>query len=332
MKKIYIIAEIGINHDGKTKNIIKLIRSAKEAGASAVKFQLYQAKTLASKNNKIKNYFYNGKRKETIYEMWKRLEIKKKQLKIIESTTKILGIDLIFSIFDIESLNLLKNIKYKFIKIASSDINDFFLIDKIKLLKKPIIISTGMASKKEIANLLNRLKRNKVFLLHCVSLYPCSLKYINLRRMEKLSKTFKKIIGFSDHTIGIEASLLAMTMNAKIIEKHFTLNKKMEGPDHKLSADQNDLKIICNFAKNLKLMKGSGNIYPSKKELEIKKIARKSIYAKNNIKINQKINLKNIELRRPESFLTTGDINKIIGKKSIKEIEAGESLKKEFFI
>ena len=284
MKNPYIIAEIGINHDGRSANIKKLIYSAKRAGANAVKFQLFKAESLSDKNSKIKSTLYR-KRKETLYQMWCRLEITKTQLELIKKITNKIKLDLIFSVFDEYSLNRLKNFKLKFLKIASSDITDIMMLKKINLMKNiSIILSTGMSNKKEITTALSFLKKKKVILMHCVSLYPCNFDKINICRMKNLKKIFKCDVGFSDHTLGFEASLLAITMGAQVIEKHFTLDKNQDGPDHILSADENDLKIICDFSRKFQIMSGNGSITPTKTELKIKKFERKEIYLRKNIK------------------------------------------------
>jgi N,N'-diacetyllegionaminate synthase len=184
-----------------------------------------------------------------------------------------------------------------------------------------------MSNKDEIAEALKLLKNKKTILLHCVSLYPCDLKDINLKRMETLSKIFKKDVGFSDHTIGIEATMLAIKNGAKYIEKHFTLDKNLPGPDHVLSANENDLKTICNFAKNFNLMLGNGKINPGHKELKIKKIANKSIYLKKDTKKNKIIKTDDLVIRRPSGYYKPKDINKIIGKYLKKNLISGINLK-----
>lgn len=326
MKKPYIIAEIGINFQGKTNLIKKLIFAAKRAGADAVKFQLFKASTLGNISSKKKYFLLNKKKKETLFEFWKKLEISKSQLKLIEKVTNKTKIDLIFSVFDIESLYKLKNIKYRFIKVASSDVTDLILLKEIAKVKKPVILSTGMSNRNEIFSAINSLKNRKIILLHCVSLYPCSLQEINLKRMITLSKIFRKEVGFSDHTIGVEASITAINNGAKYIEKHFTLDKNMPGPDHILSADEKDLRTICNFAENCNKINGNGKIAPSCKELKIKKIANKSIYLKNEKKRGEVLKLNDLEIRRPAGFFSPKDINKIVGKLSKKKLTKGTNL------
>ena len=325
--KPYIIAEIGINHEGRLDYITKLIYAAKRSGANAVKFQIFKAETLADKYSKVKKFYYNKKNFETLYKMWKRLELNDVKLNRINNLSKKLNIDLIFSIFDAESLKKLKGIKYNYIKVASSDINDFPLLKKLRKIKKKLIVSTGMANSNEIQKTVNFLNKKNIYLLHCVSLYPCPINKINVNRMLSLKKKFKSQIGFSDHSIGINACLLALSKGANIIEKHFTLNKKLEGPDHALSADEYDLKLICEFAKNITLLSGNGKISPTIEELKIKKLARKSIYVKREIFKNERFAEKNLEIRRPKGFIDPIFWDQVINRISTKNIKAGTSLK-----
>jgi N,N'-diacetyllegionaminate synthase len=326
--KPYIIAEIGINHEGKINYISKLIRSAKKSGANAVKFQIFNANSLADKNSKIKKNYYKKNKKETLFQMWKRLELNNKKLSLIFNLCNKVKIDLIFSIFDKESLLRINKNKIKFIKIASSDINDFPLLKEIKKYKKKVIISTGMSNEFEIKKITNFFGKKNIFLLHCVSLYPCPVEKINLKRIDTLRKKFKMQVGFSDHTIGINACLLALSKGINVLEKHFTLNKNLDGPDHKLSADEKDLKLICDYAKNIKVLNGTGKISPTKKEKEIQNLARKSIYAKRDILKNEKFSVNNLEIRRPKGFYEPIKITEIFNKKSSKIIKKGTNINK----
>ena len=292
----YIIAEIGINHNGKFNNIVNLINLAKKAGADAVKFQLFNPQTLSNPENKKRYKIL--KKNETLFQFWNKVKIKKKWLRKISYQCKKKKIEFGFSVFDKESLNLLKKIDFNFIKIASSDINDFVLLEEIKKYNKPIIVSTGMANIREIKRIYNFFDK-KIYLLHCVSLYPTELKDINLNRIKKLSKIFNFKIGFSDHTIGTIAAIKAFDLGANIIEKHFTLEKNMIGPDHKSSADYNDLRQICYYIKKNKTFLNDGKINPSKNELKMKKFCRKGLYAKINIKKGDIFSQKNIIIRRP---------------------------------
>ncbi len=329
--KTYVIAEIGINHEGSLKKAIKLVREAKNSGADAVKFQLFKAETLASKSSKkTLDQKKSTSKKESLYEMLRRVTLGIKDLKKLRKLAKALKIDFICSVFDDGSLKMSKKLNLDAYKIASSDLTDLNLISKISNFKKPIILSTGMGSKTEINRALKILKKNKVYLLHCVSMYPCPKNFINLRRMNSLKKLHKKV-GYSDHSIGIEASIKSISMGAKILEKHFTINKNSVGADHLLSADPHDLKIICDFALKHRHILGNGKIEPSYNEKKMRKFFRKSIYASRDILMGEKISEKNIKIIRPQSYIKSEDIYKILGKKIIKKKLKNEPLRKKDF-
>ena len=319
--KTYIIAEIGINHEGSFKSAIKLIREAAKSGADAVKFQIFKPETLASKiSEKTNDQKKRTKKKESLYKMWKRMEFTLAQWKKLKTLSKKLKLDFISSVFDEESYELSKKINLSAYKVASSDLTDVKLLTHLSFQKKPIIISTGMGSINEIKKALNILKKNKVYLLHCVSLYPCPLKLINLNRMKSLSKKFNKDVGYSDHSLGINASLISISMGAKILEIHFTLDKTQKGADHELSVDPNDLKIISNYSTNYYDSLGNGKIEPSINEKKMRKFFRKSIHAKKNISVNEKLTETNLVCRRPQNSIKSELYFKILNKKTNKDI------------
>ena len=312
----YIIAEIGINHEGNFNLAKKLIKNASLSGANAIKLQLFNPKTLAQKKSiKTNDQKKRTVKKETLFQMLKRMRLNLDQLRKLKKYTKSLSLDFICSVFDEESLYLSKKIGLDGYKIASSDLTDLKLINQIKKINKPIILSTGMGSYNEIKNAVKILKGRKVYLLHCVSLYPCPINLVNLKRIKSLAEKFKLPTGYSDHSLGVNACLMAIMMGSKIIEKHFTLNKTWTGADHELSANFEDMKIICNFAKNYKKFIGRGLIEPSNKERKMRKFFRKSLFAKVDIQKGEKIFAGKIEARRPGVYLKSENFKKIINKK-----------------
>tara|TARA_A100001015_G_scaffold228288_1_gene257960 strand:+ start:128 stop:1138 length:1011 start_codon:yes stop_codon:yes gene_type:complete len=326
--KTYIIAEIGINHEGNIKNAIKLVKKAKNSGADAVKFQMFQPETLVNLNSrKTKDQNKTISKKETLYKMFKRVSLRTNDLIKLRRLSKNLKIDFICSVFDDESLKISKKLNLDAYKIASSDLTDINLIKKISKQNKPIVISTGMGSKTEIEKSLKILKKNKVYLLHCVSMYPCPKNFVNLKRMKSLKKICGAV-GYSDHSQGNEASILAISMGAKILEKHFTMNKNRVGVDHMLSADPKDLKIICDFALNYKKILGDGDIEPSNNEKKMRKFFRKSIYSSREILSGEKISKFNIRTMRPQSHIKSEEYYNILGKKVKKNIKIYEPIKK----
>jgi sialic acid synthase SpsE len=325
----YIIAEIGINFEGKINKAIKLIKIAKKCGVNAVKFQVFKAETLAAeKSKKTLGQKKNTIKNESLYRMWKRMELNELKLSILRKISKKNKLDFICSVFDQDSLN--KVIKLAdIIKIASSDITDLDLINTISQTKKKIIMSTGMASYIEINRALKILKKNKVSLLHCVSIYPCPDKLINLNRIKKLRKLFNKKVGFSDHSMGNEACYAALSMGADIIEKHFTDNKNLKGADHAISADETDMKQIVNFSKKILNIKGHGAIHPSNTEMRMRKFFRKSIYYKNDLKKGSILNGNYIYSRRPFAYICSSRKKELLGKKINKFVNANSPVKIE---
>ena len=325
----YIIAEIGINHEGNFNLAKKLIKSAAVAGVSAVKLQIFNPKTLAQKESiKTKDQKKRTSKKETLLQMLKKMTLNLKQYKKLKTYAKKMSLDFMCSVFDAESFNLSKKIGLDGYKIASSDLTDLKLISEIKKVNKPIILSTGMGSYNEIKNAIKILKRKKIYLLHCVSLYPCGTNSVNLKRIKSLANKFNLPSGYSDHSIGINACFGAIMMGSKVIEKHFTLNKNWKGADHELSADQKDMTMICNFAKNYQKLMGNGSIEPSNKEIKMRKCFRKSLFAKKCMKIGEKISIDKIEARRPALYIKSEHISKIVGKRIKKNILKDEPIKK----
>ena len=315
--KPYIIAEIGINHEGKFNLAKKLIINASKANVNAVKFQIFDPITLAGEGIK-KTIHQNKKMKknEKLFNMWNRMTFSLKQWIDLKKLAKKKSLDFICSVFDKNSLEKAKIIGVDGYKIASSDLTDFKLFHFLKKIDKPILLSTGMGSLSEIKAAVKKIDKKNLYILHCVSLYPCPLNRANLRRILSLKKNFKNTIGYSDHCIGIDSCISAISLGARIIEKHFTLNKKLKGCDHLLSADYEDLKKICEFAKESEGIIGDGNIEPSKEEKKMRKLFRKSIFANRDISINEKLTLENLDTRRPEKFLPSSKINSILKKKT----------------
>lgn len=312
--KTYIIAEIGNNHNGKYSLAKKSIIAAANCGANAVKFQSYSSEEFMSNKNLIYKYkTFRGVKKEKMYKMFQRLEFKKEWYIPLFSLCKKLKIDFLSSAADILSINILKKIGCKTIKLASEDIINYPLLKYLSKKKIHVILSTGMADENEIKAALKILGKCKVSLLHCVSLYPTEEKELNLNRMLQLKK-FGKVVGFSDHSVGERAPLTAVAMGAKIIEKHFTLSKKLIGPDHLVSMDPKNFKNLINSVRKCEIMLGDGKITPDKKEYSMRKKFRRSIVAKTDIKKGQKILKSMIALKRPGTGLHPKYLDKVIGK------------------
>ena len=328
----YIIAEIGINHEGNFSRAVNLIKAAKRSGVNAVKFQVFKPETLArEKSKKTTQQKKLTSKTMSLAQMWKKMALNYLQLKKLKKLSKDLKLDFICSVFDEESLDLVTKLQVDTIKIASSDITDHNLLKLIKKRAKKIIFSTGLSTESEIRQAV-KILGNRSTILHCVSSYPCPQSLANLARIKTLKNKFKNSIGYSDHTIGNESCYMAIMFNASIIEKHFTLNKKMQGADHLLSADENDMREIVSFAKSKNILQGNGFIQPTKHELKNRKFFRKGVYYKNNFMANHLIKKEDIFFARPETKLKLNNYKKIIGKKlKTKKIKFTPMSEKDYY-
>ena len=256
--RVFIIAEAGVNHNGKIKNAFKLVSEAKKAGADAVKFQAYIADELCLPNASLCNYQKKTSFKSQ-YDLLKKYELNQDDIIKLSKFAFKKKIKFLLSYFDTKSLSLIRKIKSDYIKIPSGEIDNFLLLNKISKLKKNIILSTGMSSYKEIKKAIDLLKsnglsRNKISILYCVSSYPTELQDFYLPEIQKFKKKFNLNIGFSDHSEGVEAAMISVGLGAKIIEKHLTLNKKDIGPDHISSIEPQEFSYMVKSIRNVKSM------------------------------------------------------------------------------
>tara|TARA_B100000787_G_scaffold163912_2_gene146049 strand:+ start:399 stop:1397 length:999 start_codon:yes stop_codon:yes gene_type:complete len=321
MKKPYIIAEIGSNHNGSMKIAKKTILKAIEAGADCVKFQSFSPQSLFTKDMLNKNL----QLKKEVF----KYSLSPKKLEILAGFCKKKSIDFASTPFSDEELNFLtKKIKVKFIKIASMDLNNYQFLEKVAKTKKTVFISTGMAKYDEIVRAIKIFRKHgsKIVLLHCVAMYPADKKFLNLKKILLLKQKFKCEIGYSDHSIGPYACITAAALGAKVIEKHFTLDKKMAGWDHELSADKEELKNIINACKDIPNMLGKKTfkIVESKQQI---KAFRRSIVAKHNLKKGKIIKESDLDFKRPGNGLSPENMKKLIGKKLRHNINFDQQLK-----
>jgi sialic acid synthase SpsE len=332
-KKPYIIAEIGVNHECSIIKAKKLIYLAKKGGADAAKFQTYKADKIAMINSKA--YWDTSKEKiKTQHKLFSKFDkFDDNDYKFLSNYCKKLKIDFLSTPFDLESVSALKSLVPVF-KVSSSDITNYPLLNKIAQTKKPVILSTGASNISEIKAALNILKKGtkKIVIMHCILNYPTKDSDANLNMIIYLKKIFKNfIIGYSDHTLA-EKSMLNLTtaylLGAKVIEKHFTLNKKLKGNDHYHSMDVHNLKYFKKNINKINLILGSKNKKSVlKSELKSRKFARRCIVLKNKIKKNSIITEKDIVALRPNVGISTIYWKKIIGKKITKDLKANTALR-----
>lgn len=324
----FIIGEVGVNHNGSFELAKKLVDVAKEAGVDAVKFQTFKAENIVTPDAKQAEYqIKNIGKKESQYEMLERLELSYsdfRKLKKYCDKKKIIFLSTPHSCE--KDVDLVVEL-CPAIKVGSGDLTNLPILKYIAGKKLPIILSTGMATLDEIREAVETIKKqgnNKIILLHCTTNYPCPLEEVNLRAMKSLEREFNLPIGYSDHTSGIMVPIIAVSTGAIIIEKHFTLDKNLPGPDHKASLEPKELREMVEKIRETEKILGSAIKKPTKSEEKIKKVGRKSIVAKMDISKGEKITGTMLVIKRPGMGIPPKYINKIIGRKTKENIKADE--------
>lgn len=328
MNKIFIIAEAGVNHNGSIEIAKKLVDAAAEAGADAVKFQTFKAEKLVCKNAQKAEYQMETTDKaESQFDMLKKLELTADMHKQLISYCNQKGIMFLSTPFDIESLEFLVQCGVDIIKIPSGEITNYPYLRAVGRTGKKVIISSGMSTLDEVRDAVKVLKDNgskKITVLHCNTEYPTPYADVNLKAMLTLRDELKIDTGYSDHTKGIEIPIAAAALGATVIEKHFTLDKGMEGPDHKASLEPNELKEMVKAIRNIEIALGNGKKSPSESEKKNISIARKSIVAKRAILEGEIFSEDNLTAKRPGTGISPMRWNNIIGQKAKRNFDADE--------
>lgn len=324
MDKVFIIAEAGVNHNGSLVLAKQMVDKALLAGVDCIKFQTFKAENLVNKNaQKAKYQIKNTKNDEGQLSMLKKLELSFEDFTELKRYCNEKGIMFLSTPFDLESIEFLAPMMSIF-KIPSGEITNLPYLRKINSYKKDVILSTGMATLDEIQAALNILKDCKVSLLHCTTEYPCPYDSVNMNAMLTMKEKFGLNIGYSDHTNGIEIPVMAVSMGATIIEKHFTLDKNMEGPDHKASLEPNELKNMVTAIRNVEKAFGNGVKEPQEAEKKNIEIARKSIVAKCEIKKGEIFTEYNLTVKRPATGISPMEWDNVIGTVADKDYNKDE--------
>ncbi len=330
MKKVFIIAEAGVNHNGSIELAKKLIDVAVDSGVDAVKFQTFKAENLVSKNAQKAEYQKQTTDKnESQFEMIKKLELDVNTHKELIAYCNSKNIMFLSTPFDHDSIELLHNLGLEIFKIPSGEITNLPYLRYIGKLNKKVIISTGMANIGEIEDALDILiqagtKKENITVLHANTEYPTPMEDVNLKAMLTIGKTFDVEFGYSDHTLGIEVPTAAVALGATVIEKHFTLDKTMEGPDHKASLEPDELKAMVKAIRNIELALGSSVKKPSPSESKNKAIARKSIVAKTTIKKGEILSEDNLAIKRPANGISPMRWDEVIRTIALKDYSEDE--------
>lgn len=334
MTKTVIIAEAGVNHNGDIKIAKELIEKASETGADYIKFQTFKAEKLVSKKAKKAEYQQRNEagNSDSQFEMLKNLELSEKDHFELKKYAELKKIKFLSTGFDEESIDFLDILGVELFKVPSGEITNKPYLQHIASKHKPIILSTGMASVKEIEDALSvfykeGLDKDNITVLHCNTEYPTPFEDVNLKAMTSIQAAFDITIGYSDHTLGIEVPTAAVALGAKVIEKHFTLDRTMPGPDHMASLEPIEFKHMVQAIRNIEdALKGDGLKQPSKSEIKNINIARKSIHSNKNLDIGHIIGNEDLIMLRPGNGISPMDIEKVIGRKIIKKINSGAQL------
>lgn len=330
MPKTLIIAEAGVNHNGDIQLAKNLIDIAAEAKADIIKFQTFKSENCISRYAQKAEYQLLGTdTNESQLDMVRKLELDEKSHIVLMDYCKKKNIEFLSTPFDLESIDLLNRLGLNIFKIPSGEITNLPYLRKIGQLNKKVILSTGMANLGEVESALNILmdygtQKENITILHCNTEYPTPFCDVNLKAMQTIQQAFKVKVGYSDHTLGFHIPIAAVAMGACIIEKHFTLDKNMAGPDHKASLEPNELMAMVKAIREIEISLGDGIKQASTSEIKNKSIARKSIVAIQPIKKGEILNESNLYVKRPGNGISPMEWDKIIGKKAIRDFAIDE--------
>jgi len=338
MNECYIIAEAGVNHNGSDELAIKLVKVAAEAGADAVKFQTFKAESLVSQEARTAEYQRLQTGEDSQFSMLKKLEISEElHIKLIDQC-KQSGIEFLSTPFDVESAKFLLDLGMKKIKVPSGELTNIPFIKELANYDMPMIVSTGMstlAEVKDAVEAIQNIREIKQFkrplsemltILHCTSNYPAKYKDINLRAMQTIENEFNTPVGYSDHTEGVFVSVSAVAMGATLIEKHFTLDKDMLGPDHKASLNPEEFKEMVKQIRGVEQCLGNGIKAPMENELPVRALVRRSVVLTSDKKANEVLELEDLILLRPGHGVAPVDMKKVVGKKLLVDYKSGSTL------
>lgn len=331
MKHVLIIAEAGVNHNGSIEMAKQLIDAAAIAGVDYVKFQTFKAEKLVTKEAKQAEYQQRNAADDSQYAMLKKLELSQAQHEELVSYCKQKGVRFLSTAFDLESIEYLHSLHLGVWKIPSGEITNYPYLKKIAQYGEPVIMSTGMCSMDDVEQaihvlLKNGLTKEQITLLHCNTEYPTPMQDVNLRAMLQMKEKFGVRVGYSDHTKGIEVPIAAVALGAEVIEKHFTLDRNLSGPDHKASLEPNELKTMVDAIRNIEQALGDGQKHVSESERKNVGIVRKSIVAACEIKQGELLTEDNLTTKRPGIGISPMRWDEVIGTKAIRDFAEDEMI------
>ena len=329
-KHVYIIAEAGVNHNGRLDLALQLCDAAKEAGVDAIKFQTWKTELIISKNTEMADYQKkNLGNDDSQYDMLKKLELSYDNFRLIKDYCDNIGIQFLSTADETESLDFLCELGMPLIKLGSGEITNIPYLRYCAKKNMPLIISTGMCNLSDVAtafDVLTEAGAKDITLLHCTTNYPCPKDEVNLRAMQTMKDAFKCKVGYSDHTMGTEIPIAAVAMGAEIIEKHFTLDRNMEGPDHKASLEPQELKYMVDCIRNIEVALGDGIKKPNASEVKISKVVLKSIVAKSPVKKGDTLTPDNLTIKRAGSGIPATHWDLLVGTKALRDFDIDEPI------
>lgn len=324
---VYIIAEAGVNHNGSFDLACKLVDAAKSAGVDCIKFQTFKSKNLVSHTAQKADYQKNTTGDGSQVDMLKKLELPYDEFIALKKYCDKVGITFLSTPFDFDSIDFLNSVDMPFWKIPSGEITNLPYLLALARTGKPVVMSTGMCEMEEIKAAIKVLRENgikDIKLLHCNTEYPTPFEDVNLRAMQTMRDAFGLEVGYSDHTKGIEVPVAAVALGATVIEKHFTLDRNMEGPDHKASLEPDELAAMVSSIRHIEKALGTGDKTPSSSEKKNIAIARKSIVAKRLIKAGDEFTEENITVKRPGSGISPMKWFEVLGTKATRDFQEDE--------
>ena len=324
---VYIIAEAGVNHNGSFVLACKLVDAAKEAGVDCIKFQTFKSENLVSRSAKKAEYQKRTTGDSSQQDMLKKLELSFDDFIKLKDYCKKSGITFLSTPFDFDSIDFLNSIDIPFWKIPSGEVINLPYLVKLAKTGKPVVMSTGMCNMEEIQTAIEILSSNgtkDIKLLHCNTEYPTPFEDVNLKAMQTMRDAFHLEVGYSDHTKGIEVPIAAVALGATIVEKHFTLDRNMEGPDHKASLEPDELAAMVSAIRNIEKSLGDGIKTPSSSEKKNIAVARKSIVAKTKIKAGDIFSEENITVKRPGTGISPMKWFEVLGAKAARDFDEDE--------
>lgn len=332
MKHTRIIAEAGVNHNGSIEMAKQLVLKAKDAGVDYIKFQTFKAEKLVTKSAKQAEYqqLNIGGKEEGQLQMLKKLELSPEEHQLLIEYCDELGVKFFSTAFDFDSIDYLHSLNLGLWKIPSGEVTNYPFLKRIAKFNEPTILSTGMCDMQDVRNAVqalykNGLSKENLILLHCNTEYPTPFEDVNLKAMDALRKEFGVEVGYSDHTKGIEAPIAAVALGATMIEKHFTLDRTLPGPDHKASLEPGELKAMVSAIRNIeKAIDGDGTKHVSESERKNIAVARKSIVAAANIRKGEILTENNITVKRPGTGVSPMKWEEVLGTAAVRDFQEDE--------